>query len=148
MINNVVLVGRIGNDPEMRYTPSGLAITKFRLGVTRRQRGGSSGEQGESETDWLDVVTFGQTAEFVSQYLDKGALIGVTGRVQSRTWEAQDGSKRYAVEIVADRVEFMESKAEADRRRAARAAREGGSPAPQGGGQVEETPPGEDFFGD
>ena len=104
-MNVVALVGRIGNDPEMRYTPSGLAITKFRLGITRQRKS----ESGEQETDWLDIVTFGKTAEFVSQYLDKGAHVGVTGRIQSRTWEAQDGSKRYAVEIVAENVDFMES---------------------------------------
>jgi single-strand DNA-binding protein len=146
-MNVVALVGRIGSDPEMRYTPSGLAITKFRLGVTRQRKS----ETGEQETDWLDVVTFGKTAEFVSQYLDKGAHVGVTGRIQSRTWEAQDGSKRYAVEIIAENVDFMESKQEAERRRAARSAREGGAPAPQGGGSAylpDAPPPGEDYFGD
>jgi single-strand DNA-binding protein len=146
-MNVVALVGRIGNDPEMRYTPSGLAITKFRMGVTRQRKS----ESGEQETDWLDVVTFGKTAEFVSQYLDKGAHVGVQGRIQSRTWEAQDGSKRYAVEIVAENVEFMESKQEADRRRGARAEREGGAPPAAGGGggyMPDAPPPGEDFFGD
>jgi single-strand DNA-binding protein len=143
MINNVVLVGRIGKDPEMRYTPSGMAVTKFSIGVQRQRKA----EGGEQETDWFDIVTFGQTAEFVSQYLDKGAMVGVVGRMQSRTWETQEGQKRYTVEVVAERVQFMESKAEADRRRAARAAREGGG-APGPGAGVPESPPGEDFFGD
>lgn len=144
-MNIVALVGRIGSDPEMRYTPSGLAITKFRLGVPRQRKA----EPGEQDTDWLDIVVFGQQAEFVSQYFDKGAQVGLTGRVQSRTWEAQDGSKRYTVEIVAERVEFMESKAEADRRRAAKAAREGGAAPVAGSGVMPEAPPpGEDFFGD
>lgn len=144
MINNVVLVGRIGKDPEMRYTPSGMAVTKFSIGVQRQRKA----EAGEQDTDWFDIVTFAQTAEFVSQYLDKGAMVGIVGRLQSRTWETQEGQKRYAVEVVGERVQFMESKAEAERRRQARAAREGGAPAPQGGGDAQEVPPGEDFFGD
>ncbi len=142
-MNVVALVGRIGNDPEMRYTPSGLAITKFRIGVTRSRKS----ESGEQETDWLDIVTFGKTAEFVSQYLDKGAQVGVTGRIQSRNWETQEGQKRYSVEIVAENVDFVESKAEAERRRAARSAREGGAPPPPGG-YAQDVPPGEDYFGD
>ena len=145
-MNVVALVGRIGRDPEMRYTPSGLAITKFSMGVQRQRKA----EGGEQDTDWFEIVTFGKTAEFVSQYLDKGALVGVTGRIQSRNWETQDGQKRTSVEIVAERADFMESKTEAERRRAARAAREAGAaPAPQGGGgYAPEPPPGEDFFGD
>ncbi len=144
-MNVVALVGRIGSDPEMRYTPSGLAITKFRLGVQRQRKA----EPGEQDTDWLDIVTFGQQAEFVSQYFDKGALVGLTGRIQSRNWESQEGQKRTSVEIVAERVEFMESKAEADRRRAAKASREGGGVPVAGSGVMPEAPPpGEDFFGD
>ena len=145
-MNVVALVGRIGRDPEMRYTPSGMAITKFSLGVQRQRKA----EGGEQDTDWFEIVTFGKTAEFVSQYLDKGALVGVTGRIQSRNWETQEGQKRTSVEVVAERADFMESKAEAERRRAARSMREGGAPPSQGGeGSVPEAPPpGEDFFGD
>ncbi len=113
-MNNLALVGRIGNDPEMQYTPSGTAVTKWRIGVKRNRKA----EEGQQDTDWFDCVAFAQTAEFVSEYLDKGAQIGVVGRLQSRTWEAQDGTKRYAVEVIAERVEFMESRADAERRRA------------------------------
>lgn len=130
MINSVVLVGRLGNDPELTYTQSGTAIAKFRLAVSRPPRQGSDQE----ETDWLDIVAWGRTAENVAQYLDKGAQVGVEGRVQSRTWERQDGSKAYAVEINAFRVHFLESRWEKERRQAA-----SGGPRPQG--QQQQRPP-------
>lgn len=123
MINNVVLVGRLGNDPELTYTQSGTAIAKFRIAVSRPPRQGSDQE----ETDWLNVVTFGRVAETVAQYLDKGALVGIEGRVQSRTWQRQDGTNAYAVEINAARVQFLESRQERERRQAA-----SGGPRPQG----------------
>ncbi len=116
MINSCVLVGRLGNDPEMRYTPSGTAVVNFRMAVTRQRRS----QDAEEQTDWLNIVAFGKTAEFVAQYLDKGSLIGVEGRVQSRTWETQDGQRRSAVEIVANNIQALESRQEAERRRAAK----------------------------
>jgi len=127
MINSVVLVGRLANDPEMRYTPSGMPIANFRLAVDR----GRKSESGEEQTDWLNIVAFQKTAELVAQYLDKGSLVGIEGRIQSRTWEGQDGKKNYSVEIVANNVRFLESKAEADRRRAAK-----GQSGPPGAGAV------------
>lgn len=119
MINSCVLVGRIVNDPELRYTPTGTAVCNFRVAV---DRGGRKDESGEKITDFLDVVCFGKQAEFVSQYLDKGSLIGVEGRIQSRTWQTQEGQKRYSVEIIANSVQALESRQEAERRRAARGA--------------------------
>ncbi len=98
MINNVVLVGRLGNDPELKHTSSGTAVTNFRLAVSRPpQRNAPEGSK--EQTDWLDIVTWGRVAENCAQYLDKGALVAIEGRVQSRTWQTQDGQKRYAVEI-------------------------------------------------
>lgn len=116
MINSVVLVGRLANDPEMRYSTSGTPITNFRLAVDR----GRKSEGGKQETDWLNVVCFQKTAELASQYLDKGSLVGIEGRIQSRSWERDDGKREYAVEIVAEGVRFLESRAEAERRRAGR----------------------------
>lgn len=121
MINNVVLVGRLANDPELKYTASGMPVVNVRMAVDR----GRKNENGDDETDWLDIVAFQKTAELVAQYCDKGSLVGIEGRIQSRSWQAQDGSKRYAVEIVANNVRFLESKQEAERRRAAK-----GQPAP------------------
>lgn len=116
MINNVVLVGRLANDPEMKYTASGMPITTFRLAVDR----GRKSESGEDQTDWLNIVAFQKTAELVAQYCDKGSLVGIEGRIQSRTWEGQDGKRNYMVEIIANNVRFLESRAEAERRRAQR----------------------------
>jgi len=150
MINNVVLVGRLGNDPELTYLQSGTAIAKFRIAVDRPPRQGSD----EQETDWLNIVAWGRTAENVAQYLDKGALVGIEGRVQSRTWERQDGSKAYAVEINAFRVHFLESRQEKERRQAAAGSRSQGGPpqerpqrapqqgpAPQQGAPQQAAPP-------
>jgi single-strand DNA-binding protein len=119
-MNSVVLIGRLGNDPEMRYSPSGTAITKFRLAVSRRKGRSTDGEERKEETDWLDIVTFGVTAENCGQYLDKGAHVAIEGRVQSSSWETPEGQKRSRVEIVANTVDFLESKFEADRRRSQR----------------------------
>ncbi|MGD9498283.1 MAG: single-stranded DNA-binding protein [Armatimonadota bacterium] len=140
MINSVVLVGRLGSDPELTYTPSGTAIAKFRLAVTRPPRQGTDQE----ETDWLNIVTFGRVAETVAQYLDKGALVGIEGRVQSRTWQRQDGTNAYAVEINAARVQFLESRQERERRQAAGGGRQQAppqgpppQPAQQGGPEID-----------
>jgi single-strand DNA-binding protein len=146
-MNSVTLIGRLANDPEMRYSPSGTAITKFRLAVTRRRGRAVEGEERKEETDWLDIVTFGVTAENCGQYLDKGAHVGIEGRVQSSSWETPEGQKRSRVEIIANTVEFLESKQEADRRRSNRPG--GGGPSGGGAGEPEpyEVPEGEDFFG-
>ncbi len=124
MINNVVLVGRLGNDPELTYTQSGTALCKFRLAVSRPPRRDSN----EDETDWLNIVCWERTAENVSQYLDKGALVGIEGRIQSRSWERDDGSRGYSVEINAYRVNFLESRKEAEARRSGQG---GGRPPKQ-----------------
>lgn len=112
MINNVVLVGRLVKDPELKYSVSGVAVTNFRIAVDRRVSG-----EGEEKADFFSVVCFKKTAEVAAEFLDKGALVGVEGRLQSRSWEGDDGRRQYMVEVVADGVRFLESKAEADRRR-------------------------------
>ncbi|NSW55104.1 MAG: single-stranded DNA-binding protein [Armatimonadetes bacterium] len=124
MINVCVLVGRIVNDPEMRYTASGMAVVNFRLAVERQRK-----QEGQQDTDFLDIVAFGKTGEFVAQYLDKGARVGVEGRIQSRNWQTNDGQKRTSVEIVANTVQQLETRQESELRRSQR----GGGP--QSGGQ-------------
>lgn len=104
MLNQVTLIGRMGNDPELKYTPSGVAVASFRLAVNRPFKS----QTGEQETDWIDIVTWRQSAEFVANYIQKGRLVAVQGRLQTRTWVAQDGSKRKAVEVVADRVSGLD----------------------------------------
>jgi single-strand DNA-binding protein len=136
MINTVVVVGRIANDPEMKYSTTGTAITTFRIAVDR----GRKDPNGNDQVDWLSVVCFQKTAELVAQYLDKGSMVGIEGRIQSRQWETPEGQKRSAVEIVANHVSFMESKSEADRRRAAK-----GQAAPPGARPSSPAPFAEDF---
>ena len=117
MLNSCALVGRIATDPELKHTTSGTAVCNFRLAVERARKA-----DGQPDADFIDVVAFGKSAEFVAEYLDKGALVGVTGRIQARQWQALDGTSRRAVEVVADTVQALESKHEAERRRAAKSA--------------------------
>lgn len=98
-INTVVLVGRLVRDPELRYTPAGKAVANFTLAV---DRGGK-----EAPADFLDVVTWEKAAEAVANHTDKGSLVAVSGRLQSRTYEAKDGGKRKVVEVVAHQVQFL-----------------------------------------
>jgi single-strand DNA-binding protein len=99
----------------MRYTPNGVPVTTFRLAVDRPVRRDSQ----EDRADFIDIVAWRQTAEFCGNYLDKGALVSVEGRLQTRSWETQDGQRRSAVEVNAFRVNFLESRAERERRQAA-----------------------------
>ncbi len=111
MLNRIVLIGRLTRDPESSYTTSGIAIAKFRLAVDRP---GKNADTGEKETDFFDIVTFRRSAEFVSQYITKGRLVAVDGRLQTRSWVAQDGTKRNAVEVVADNVQGLDRPRDAE----------------------------------
>ena len=107
MLNNVVLIGRLATDPDMKYTQSGVAVCNFRLAVERP----FANRDGERETDFFTVVCWRGLAETVGEYLDKGRLVGVKGRLQVSQWE-QDGQKRERVEVVADEVRFLDGKRE------------------------------------
>lgn len=111
MINKVILVGRLGADPEVRYTPDGLMVTNFRL-ATGEQWKDKSGEKVQ-RTEWHRIVTFGKLAEICGDYLAKGRLVYVEGRIQTRSWEDKDGIKRYTTEIVASNMQMLESKGQA-----------------------------------
>ncbi len=102
-LNNVVLIGNLTRDPELRYTPSGLPVATLRLAVSRN----FTNQQGEIETDYFNVVVWRNQAEKCAEYLGKGRQVAVTGRLQSRSWEGNDGQKRSTVEVVADRVVFL-----------------------------------------
>ncbi len=102
MLNNVILMGRLVAEPELKTTNSGLSVTSFRIAVDR-----SYAKQGEErKADFFDIVCWRNTAEFVCRYFGKGSLIAVEGKLQSRTYQAKDGSNRYVVEVVADSVSF------------------------------------------
>ena len=102
-MNKVILIGNLANDPESRTTQSGITQCSFRLAVQRRFKGAN----GERETDFLPVVCWRQTAEFAQRYLAKGRKVAVEGSIQTRSYDAQDGSRRYVTEIIADSVEAV-----------------------------------------
>lgn len=105
-MNNVVLIGRLTRDPEVRYTDSQLAIARFSLAVNRM--GGRGQQSGDAGADFINIVVFGKTAENVERYVTKGRLIGVQGRIQTGSYTNKDGNKVYTTEVVAERVEFLE----------------------------------------
>ncbi len=141
-MNICALAGRIATEPNMRYTSSGTPVVQFRLAVNRPPR---PNEQ-ERGTDFLTIVAFGRQAELIGQFLDKGALVGIVGRISSRQWETPDGQRRERVEIIARHVEFLETRAEAERRRAQgeEVVPEEEPPPPD----ELELPPDEEIFGD
>jgi single-strand DNA-binding protein len=124
MYNHVTLVGRLTKDPELKYTPSGVAVSTLRLAVNRQYK--SAG--GERETDFIDVVAWRQSAEFAASYLAKGRLILVDGRLQIRTWTAQDGSSRRTAEVVANRLQALDKAREPAAAGAPEAGEDSGAP--------------------
>ncbi|MBO6179804.1 MAG: single-stranded DNA-binding protein [Selenomonadaceae bacterium] len=108
-MNRVVLVGRLTRDPELRMTPNGTPVCTFSIAVDRRFARRSE-ENGQPTADFIPIVTWQKTAEFCNQYFSKGRRIGLEGRIQTRNYEAKDGTKRYVTEVVADNVEFVDSK--------------------------------------
>lgn len=107
-MNKVILIGRLTRDPELRYTPSELAITEFSLAVDRRFKNA----QGEKSTDFFRCKAFKQTAEFVNNYLKKGNLVAVEGRIELNEFTGQDGVKKYFTDIVCDQVQSLTSRSE------------------------------------
>lgn len=106
MLNHIVLVGRLVKDPELRYTPSGVPVAGFALAVDRP----FNNAQGQRETDFFDIVVWRKQAELSANYLKKGRLAGVQGRLQTRSYETPEGQRRKVYEIVADRVVFLDRK--------------------------------------
>ena len=104
-MNKAILIGNLANDPETRTTASGVTMCQFRLAVQRR----FANQQGVREADFFNIIAWRQTAELCARYLSKGRKVAVEGSIQNRSYDAQDGSKRYITEIVADHVEFLSS---------------------------------------
>lgn len=109
MLNSVIIMGRLTRDPELRRTQGGTAVTRFTLACDRDFKP----QIGEKETDFIDVVVWGKTAEFAANYFTKGRMAIVEGRLQVRGWQDKDGNKRKTTEVVADRMYFGDSKQEA-----------------------------------
>ncbi|GAA0437110.1 single-stranded DNA-binding protein [Lentibacillus halophilus] len=107
MLNRVVLVGRLTKDPDLRYTASGVAVANFTVAVNRP----FSNQQGSRDADFINCVVWRRAAENLANYMKKGSMVGIDGRIQTRTFEGQDGKTVFMTEVVADSVQFLESKA-------------------------------------
>ncbi len=103
-LNKALLIGHLGKDPEIRYTPSGMAVANFSLATTENW---TKDGQRESRTEWHRIVAFGRLAEICGEYLSKGKQIYVEGKIQTREWEDKDGNKRYTTEIVANQMQML-----------------------------------------
>ena len=108
-INKVILIGNLGQDPEIRYMPSGGAVANVRLATSESWKDKSTGEQVE-KTEWHTVVFFGRLGEIVGEYLKKGSKVYVEGRLQTRKWQGKDGADRYTTEIVANEMQMLDSR--------------------------------------
>lgn len=108
-MNVAVMAGRLTNDPEVRYSQAGKAVANFRIAVDRRFK-----REGQPDADFFNVVCFGKTAEFIEKYFRKGMKINLSGSLQNDSYPGKDGTERYITQIVADSVEFGESKGQAD----------------------------------
>ena len=126
MLNRVILIGRVANQPEMKYTQAGIPVSTFRVAVNRP----FTNAAGEREADFIDVVTWRQAAEFAATHLGKGRLVAVEGRLQIRTWTAPDGSRRRAAEVVADHLKALDRPREPSEAPHPAAAYEAAAPAP------------------
>src|SRR5574342_243182 len=102
--NKVILMGNLTRDPEVRYTPNGIAVASFAIAVNRKYK---QGDETKEEVSYIDIVVFGKQAESCGQYISKGDSVLIDGRLQQRRWETEDGQKRSKVEVVAQSVNFM-----------------------------------------
>src|SRR5580704_19402405 len=107
-LNRVILIGRLATDPEMKYTPSGIAVTQFRLAVNRPMSAEARQSGQEKQADFISIVAWRQSAEYAANYLGKGRLVAIEGRLQIREYTTQDGSKRRDAEVVADNLKSLD----------------------------------------
>ena len=108
MVNKAILIGRLGGDPEVRYTQNGTAVANFTLATNERWKD-KDGQQQE-QTEWHRIVAFARLGEICGEYLSKGSLVYIEGRIQTRQWEDKDGNKRYTTEIVAREMKMLDSR--------------------------------------
>ena len=108
-INKAILIGRLGSDPEIRYTPSGVAVANFSIATSEEWKDKDTGDKQE-RTEWHRIVVWRRLAEICGEYLSKGRQVYVEGRIQTRSWEDRDGNKRYTTEIIANDIQFLGSR--------------------------------------
>jgi single-strand DNA-binding protein len=130
-LNKVLLIGNLGKDPEIRYTPSGTAVAKFSIATSERSKDKNSGDWIE-KTEWHNIVLFGRQAELAGEYLSKGKTVFIEGRLQTQKYE-KDGITRYNTEVIGEKIEFLSPKGEGGRRNT-----EGASEPTNGGGSYVE----------
>jgi single-strand DNA-binding protein len=134
-VNKVILIGNLGKDPELKYLPSGTPVANFTLATTERVPSKDGGQR-QDRTEWHNIVVFSKLAELVNQYLKKGRSAYIEGRIQTRSWDDRDGNKKYRTEIVANTVQFLDS-------------RDGGGARSGGGGaaaqESQSAPPAESY---
>lgn len=107
-VNKVILLGNLGADPEVRYTPSGTAVANFRVATTEEWKDKNSGEK-QTRTEWHKVVAFGRLGEICGEYLHKGKQVYLEGRLQTKSWEDQEGNKRWTTEVIAQAMQMLGS---------------------------------------
>lgn len=129
-LNKVILCGRLTADPELKQTQSGVAVVTFTLAVNRRFQSRSADAAQNQQADFISVVAWRQTAEFISKYFKKGSALCVTGSIQTRNWQDQQGQKRYSTEVVVDEASFVDSRGEAGTGDAPAYATPAAAPAP------------------
>ena len=135
-MNKVFLIGRLTRDPELRYTGSNTAVASFSLAVNRN----FTNANGEREADFINIVVWRRQAENVANYLDKGSQVSIEGRIQTGSYTAQDGSKRYTTDVVADNVQFLDTKRSSEARNSATPYDYQDVPAPTNDVNVEDDP--------
>ncbi len=108
-INKVILIGRLGSDPEVRYTPSGVAVANFSVATSEEWKNKDTGEKQE-RTEWHRIVAWRRLGEICGEYLSKGRQVYVEGRIQTRSWDDRDGNKKYTTEIIANDIQFLGSR--------------------------------------
>jgi len=108
-INKVILIGNLGQDPEVRYTPASTAVCNFSVATSEQWKDKQTGEQQE-KTEWHRIVVFNRLAEVCGEYLKKGSKVYIEGRLQTRKWQGQDGQDRYTTEIIANEMQFLDSR--------------------------------------
>lgn len=135
-VNKVILIGNLGADPEVRYSPAGSAVTNARLATTDQWRDRQTGEQQE-RTEWHRLVFFGRVAEIAGEYLKKGSKVYIEGRLQTRKWQGQDGQDRYTTEVVVNDMQMLDGRGDmaggGGASRGGQAARQPSEPEPQSG---------------
>ena len=138
-INKAIIIGRLGRDPEVRYTPSGVAVANFTVATSEDWKDKESGEKKE-RTEWHRIVAFGKLGEICGQYLSKGRQVYIEGRIQTRDWEDKNGVKRYTTEIVASQMQMLGAKDEANAGRPAGPSAADIADAPFAGPQEDDIP--------